>query len=113
MLIRHYASSAEARGRKAYGSQPVVCGLGNFKACRIEVLLQVLDRRGSGNRQNYLGPLKQPRQSDLQGACLEILSDLLQGVMRLLCLAERSPRKKRDATLLAVVDNEVGLAVGK
>src|SRR5258705_1025386 len=33
--------------------------------------------------------------------------------MRLLRLAERRPRKESDAVLLAIVDDEVGFAVGK
>ena len=47
------------------------------------------------------------------GVASRSLSDLLYGVMRLLCLAKWSPRKKRNAVLLAVVDDEVGFAVGK
>ena len=93
-LIRHFplrrlagALTAEARGRKAYFRQLVVCRLGKFKACSSDVLFQVFDRRGSGNWQNHLGPLEQPRQSDLQGACIEILGNFLYGIMRLLRLA--------------------------
>src|SRR5271156_885579 len=87
--------------------------MGELKACCCHVLFQVFHRRGSGNWQNHLGPLEQPRQSDLQGAYLKILSDLLYDVVRLLRLSEGSPGEKSNAMLLAVVNNEVGLAVGK
>src|SRR5277367_3037250 len=96
--------TTQACRRMAYSGQPVVRSLREFKAGSSDILLQVLDRRRSRDRQDHFGTLKQPGQGDLQRSCIKIVCDFLNGIMCLLRLTERSPRKESDIVLLAIID---------
>jgi hypothetical protein len=71
----------------------------------------VLDGGRTGNRQNHFGTLQQPGQSNLQGRCLKITGNFLDGLMRFLRLTERRPGKEGNAVLLTIIDDEIGRLV--
>src|ERR1700737_3986913 len=97
----------------AYSGQLVVSGLRKFKTRSSDILLQVLDRRRSRDRQDYFGTLEQPGQSHLQRSGIKNIRNFFYGVMVLLRLAERSPRKECDIVLLAIIDDEVRFPIGE
>src|SRR5579859_3666709 len=73
----------------------------------------MLDGRRSGDGQDHFRTLEQPCQGDLQRSCIETGCNSLDSVMRLFRLTEWSPRKESDVVLLAVIDDEIGFAVGE
>ena len=111
------ASTTQTCGRMAYRGQLVISGLREFKTRSGDILLQMLDRRCSRNRQDNFGTFKQPCQCDLQRSCIQLVRKLLEGVMCLLRLTEGSSgkesNKESNIVLLAVIDDEVGFPVGE
>src|ERR1700744_245199 len=107
------ASTAQACRWMSYRSQLVIRRLTQLASRSSDVFFQVLDGGRSGNRQNHFGTLQQPRQSNLQRRCFKIASNFLDGLMRFLRLTEGGPGKEGNAVLLAIVDDEIGFAVGK
>src|SRR5882757_9054025 len=97
----------------AYSGQLVVCSLREFKTRSSDILLQVLDRGRSGNRQDHFGTFEEPRQCDLQRSCIKFVRKFLDRVMCLLLLTERSPRKEHYVVLLAVIDDEVRFPISE
>src|SRR4051812_8079545 len=83
--------------------------LGDFVVRELElsggdVLLEMLDRPGAGDRQHHRRALQQPGQRDLPGGGVVRRRDLGDGAARLGQLAgrQREPRDEADALLLAV-----------
>src|ERR1700685_575097 len=96
-----------------YSGQLVVPSLREFKTRSRDILLQVLNKRRSRERQDSLGTLQYPSQCDLQRSCIKIVRKFLDGVMCLLCLTERSPRKESNIVLFAIIDDEVRFPISE
>src|SRR5580704_13501143 len=108
-----FSLAAQACRRMAYRGKIVVCCLWQLQTCRCNILLQMRHRGCSRDRQNHRRPLEKPCQSDLQRTGLEFSGDPLCRIIRFSSLTKRGPRQEGNAILRTIIDDEVGLSVGK
>src|SRR5260370_274718 len=112
--IHHQAAlTTKARVWMTHGRQSVICRLRKFETPSRDIFFEVLDRRSSRDRQDHLGSLEQPCQCNLQRGGMQLIRHLLNSFMCVFCLTERSPRKKGNIVLLAVINDKVRLTVSK
>lgn len=105
--------AAQACRRMDHCRKIVVRCLRQLQPCRGNILFQMHNRGCSRDRQNHRGPLEKPGQSDLQRCCIEFSGDFFYRISRFSSLTKWSPRQEGDVILRAIIDDEVGLAVGK
>src|ERR1700751_5376428 len=68
---------------------------------------------GTRNRQNYFRQFEKPRQCNLERSRLQRLCSLVERIVSSPCLAQWSPWQKRNAVLFAVINDEIGFAIGE
>src|SRR6185437_422227 len=81
--------------------------------CRADVLLEMSDLAGAGDRQHHRAALEQPGERDLAGACLMLARDRVQrrAGPRRGAGVERRPGDEADVVLLAKIERRLARAV--